>query len=97
MRIVVDIERLVLEGLGARPGEAARIRQALERELVKTLRAWPAGQCRGGAVPSLTASAIRLTAPERAETTGARIGRAVGQAVLGGRGPASPSGKPGHG
>ena len=187
MKILVNIERLILDGLATQPGEAARIRQALERELAKTLSAYPAAQYHassaptpnapaglyhpdtvpnpqapaglyhagamptpnappdlyhagtaptpnappdlyhagaaptpnappdlyhagaaptpnappdlyhGGAVPSLKAPTIRLTALERPETTGARIGQAIGQTLLGGRRPSTPSGKPGHG
>jgi hypothetical protein len=84
MKIVVDIERLILDGLGTRPGEAARIRKTLERALVQTLSASPAREYHGGAVPRLNAPDILVSVGGRPEATGARIGQAIGRALVGG-------------
>lgn len=84
MKIVVDIERLILDGLGTRPGEVARIRKTLERELVKTLSARPTREYHGGAVPRLNAPDILVSVGERPEATGARIGQAIGRSLVGG-------------
>ncbi len=85
MKILIDIERLVLSGLGGASGEASLIRKALERELVKVLSAWPPRRkYHDSAVPRLAAPNIRLSVGERPGVTGTRIGRAIGQTIVGG-------------
>jgi|HubBroStandDraft_1064217.scaffolds.fasta_scaffold69663_2 hypothetical protein len=78
MKLVVSIDRLVLDGLAATPREAARIRASMETELARLLSAEPPGRLRaGGAVPSLPAPALPATAARSPETLGAQIARSV--------------------
>ncbi|HEY1426208.1 MAG TPA: hypothetical protein VGF50_06005 [Caulobacteraceae bacterium] len=64
MRIVLDIERLVLEGLPVTAVEAGRVRITVESELARLLRTapLPARLHAGGAVPSLVAPPLRPAA-----------------------------------
>jgi len=79
MRIVLDIERLVLEGLAVPAVEAGRIRNAAERELAKLLDAGPipALLLSGGAMPSLAAPPLELAPRGSPEAIGTEIAQAV--------------------
>ena len=79
MKIVLDIERLVLDGLAATPAEAARIGFAVERELTRLLRAaaLPARLAAGGAVASVPAADLDLAGRNTPEAIGQGIARAV--------------------
>jgi hypothetical protein len=82
MKIVLDIERLVLDGVTATPAEAARISTAVERELTRLLgaAALPPRLAAGGAVASLPATHLDLAGKNTPEA----IGKGIAQAVHGG-------------
>ena len=85
MRVVLEIERLVLEGLPLTPAEAGRLRTAAEGELSRLFGAGPvpARLLRGGAVPSLVAPALDLAPRSKPEAVGIGIARAVHSALVG--------------
>ena len=72
MKIVLDIERLVLDGIAATPAEAARIRAAVERELTRLLGAAapPPRLTSGGAVESMRAPHLDLAGKSTPEAIG---------------------------
>jgi hypothetical protein len=82
MKIVLDIERLVLDGMTATPAEAARISTAVERELARLLGTAPVPPrlTAGGAVASLPAAHLDLAGRSTPEA----IGKGIAQAVHGG-------------
>jgi hypothetical protein len=85
MRVVLDIERLVLEGLPVTAAEARRIRTAVESELSRLLGACPiaARLLGGGAMPSLTAPPQRLAPRGTPEAVGIGIAQAVHRGLSG--------------
>jgi hypothetical protein len=79
MKIVLHVDRLVLEGIAQAPGEAERVRTALTRELTQLLRVQPpaallrAAQNRPAlGAPALDARDTRAPAP---------AGRAIARSV----------------
>jgi hypothetical protein len=84
MKIVVHIDRLVLDGLATSPAEAALIRTATQAELTRLLATGsvPARLRHGGAVPS-----VAVPVSDRATTgTPQAIGTHIARAVHGGLG-----------
>jgi hypothetical protein len=76
MKVIVHIDRLVLDGLAAEAAHPARVEAALVRELTRLL-AQPHGSqttvFAGGAIPLLRAPDIRMTRGEAPEATGVHI------------------------
>lgn len=91
MKIVVRIERLVLDGIANEPGHRARLCAALEQELARLVGApgaFDASDARGwraGATPTLRAPGIRPVRGETPETTGRRIAGALHAGIRGRR------------
>jgi hypothetical protein len=85
MKIVLDIERLVLDGLPVTAAEADRIRRAVEGELSRLLGAGaiPARFLADGTVPSLTAPALDSAAGHAPEALGAELARSVHTGLIG--------------
>jgi hypothetical protein len=83
MKIVVHIDRLILDGIGAEPGDAPRIRAALEAELTRRLSGAPRDAFAGGAVPRIAAPQIR--AGRTPEATGTHVAAAVAAGLRGSR------------
>ncbi len=83
MKIVIQIDRLVLEGIPANAAERARIRASVEGELARLIGEQGLGIRAGGAVPTVQAPefAHRRESPR---ATGAKIARSV-YASLGNR------------
>ena len=84
MNINLHIERLILEGLPIERRHHALVQSAVESELARLLTAGGlgAGLSNGGALHSLPAASIRLTA----EADPARVGQQIAQAVYRGIG-----------
>jgi hypothetical protein len=85
VRIVLDIERLVLDGVPVTAAEADRVRAAVEGELSRLLGATPlpARLLAGGAVPSLAAPPLGPLAGRIPEALGAGMARAMHSALRG--------------
>ena len=85
MKIVLHIERLVLDGLPVTAMEGARVRAAIERELAGMLSRGGMSRAlrQGGAVPRVSAPEITLGARERPDTIGGHIARSVHGAIGG--------------
>ena len=85
MKIVLHIDRLVLDGLPVEPAHAARIHRAAERELTRLLGREPAPQqlLAGGAASRIDAPHIAPGPGEGPGALGARIARAVHGALEG--------------
>jgi hypothetical protein len=85
MRIVLDIERLILEGLPVTAAEARRMRTVAEGELSRLLGAGPiaARLLGGGAMPSLAAPPLRLAPRGTPEAIGIGIAQAVHRGLSG--------------
>ncbi len=81
MKIIVHIDRLVLDGLELGPGQPARLRAALERELVRLMRAPGAPVPVAGASPRFSATAPALRGGEPPEAVGANIAGALHRAL----------------
>jgi hypothetical protein len=81
VRIVVRIDRLVLEGIALAPHGRARVRAAVESEIARLITARAAARPNGGAVPSLAAPAIRFAPADRPELLGRRIAGSVHAAI----------------
>jgi hypothetical protein len=84
MRIVLHIDRLVLDGLPVTGAESPRLRRALARELSRLLAS-------GGVAPSLSGgTALPQVAAARLTTTGREkpdaLGRKIAHAVYAGIG-----------
>jgi hypothetical protein len=79
LRVVLDIERLVLEGISVTPNEAARIRAAAEVEIQRLFAVGevPARLRSSGATPSLAAPALTIASGAAPENIGAQIARCV--------------------
>jgi hypothetical protein len=84
MKLVVHIDRLVLDGLAAGAGEPQRLREALEGELARLLRDAGTLPARTGAVPLVRAPAARLAPGATPEAAGALVARAVHRGLGGG-------------
>jgi hypothetical protein len=84
MRIVLDIERLVLDGLSVTGAEASRIRGAVEGELSRLLRTGPlpARFLAGGSVPGLIAPPLGPAPGRSPRALGAEIARATHRAIV---------------
>ncbi len=86
MEILVQIDRLVLEGVTLPPGGRDTLGMAVETELTRLLaegglaEAWQAG----AAMPRLAAGPVSLTGSP------ADLGVGIARAVYGGLGPAEP-------
>jgi hypothetical protein len=98
MRIVLDIGRLVLDGVPVTAAEADRVRRAVEGELSRLLGAGPLPPrfSAGGAVPSLVAPPLERPAGRPPEAFGTDIAHAVHAALVGtrsGNGDAATAGK----
>jgi hypothetical protein len=85
MRIVLDIERLVLEGLPVTGAEARSIRSAAEGELSRLFGAGPvsARLSNGGAVPSLVAPPLELAPRSTPKAIGIGIAQTVHRSLSG--------------
>ena len=79
MKIAVHIERLVLDGLPVRHGQASQVRTALEGELTRLLRMGDVSPdlLAGGAIPSMRAGTVSVNA----QTSGRSVGRDIGRAI----------------
>ena len=77
MRIVVHIDRLVLDGFPA-GANTRQLRAAVERELSRLLVARPPDSWRGGAVERVTAPGGVFNAADRPEAIGRGVARAAG-------------------
>jgi len=79
MRIVVNIERVVLEGLPVTAAEAARIRVAAEGELQRLFAVGevPARLRSSWATPGLAAPALTIASGAAPEAIGMQIARCV--------------------
>lgn len=82
MNINLHIERLILDGLPIEAKQGALVREAVEAELTRLLEAngLSTSLQAGGAMPSVRAEAISVTA----EKTPAQIGQQIAQSVYGG-------------
>jgi hypothetical protein len=76
----LHVERLVLDGVGARSSDAARIATTLRAELTRSLSARPLATAAGGALDSAPASAI-LLGDGRPDTVGRWVAASVDGAV----------------
>jgi hypothetical protein len=77
MKIVIDIDRLVLEGIPANAAERARIRESVEGELARLIRERGFGrEIRSGAVPVARATAFEYRR-ESPQGTGRKIAQSV--------------------
>jgi hypothetical protein len=78
MKVVIQIDRLVLEGISANAAERARIRTSVENELARLIGEQGAGDGlrSGGAVPSMPAPAFGYRR-ESPRGTGEQIARSV--------------------
>lgn len=79
MQIQLHIERLILDGLSLGPGGGGRVQAAIEAELARLLADGGIGQgwSTGGAVPSVPAAPIALTAGARPAEIGGQIARSI--------------------
>jgi hypothetical protein len=79
MKIQVQIDRLVLDGLPVTRAQGTRVRAAVERELSRLLQGGGVTTplALGGATPTLTAPIIRFSRRERPETLGKRIAQSI--------------------
>jgi hypothetical protein len=82
VKILVHIERLVLDGLPLDRRSAPLVQAALEMELARLLRDTPTSGCltSGGATPFLRADSVVIDG----DTDPGEIGRGVAQALRGG-------------
>ena len=83
MKINVHIERLVLDGVPVEQRHASRLRTALEQELIRLLcdGGPAAGLSGGGALPRISAGAIKLDSRNDATEFGRDIARAVYEGI----------------
>ena len=84
MNINLHIERLILDGLPITRGQGPLVQAAVETELARLLteRGITSGLQSGGAMPSVRAGGIQLTA----ENNPTQMGQQIAQAVYGGIG-----------
>ena len=83
MNINLHIERLVLDGLPVETGQAALVKQAVEAELTRLLQVegFSGPLKSGGALPSLRANSIQLSADKNPAAMGQQIAEAVYRGV----------------
>ena len=79
MSIHLHIERLVLEGLDARPGQGPAIRAAVERELARLLATQGLNATASRSEPHLPPADLQLTAQTNSSALGRQIGGALYQ------------------
>ncbi len=79
MKIVVHIERLVLNGLPVNTAQGPRLRRAVQRELTRLLAQGGIAPALagGGAQPRLAAPQLTLRPQERPDALGGRIAQSV--------------------
>jgi hypothetical protein len=77
MKITLNIERLVLEGVSATPAQADRIRLATETELRRLLATGGMRSRGSGMVPDLPAAPLRMMPDRTPHTFGVQIARSV--------------------
>lgn len=77
MSIHVHIERLVLEGLDARPGQGPVIGAALEQELARLLATQGLDAASSRSEPHLPAGELHLGSPSDPPSLGRQIGGAL--------------------
>jgi hypothetical protein len=84
MKVQIQIERLILDGLGLTPAQGALVQAAVETELTRLLRArgFAPALLHGGALPTLAAGSIQLAE----QGSPAQIGTQIAQALMGGIG-----------
>jgi hypothetical protein len=83
MKVVLHIERLVLEGDAFRKMDAKRVGAAVEAELAGLLRKQGLANAPalGGAIPLLSAPSLRIKAGVRENTFGTQVARAVHSSI----------------
>jgi hypothetical protein len=88
MKIVVEIDRLVLDGMHVGAGDAARIRDAVTAELTRMLASGEIasgqtgrGRMEPGAVPIVLGERLALPRGASAGRTGKEIARSVYSAI----------------
>jgi len=79
MKIVVHIERLIVDGLPVTAADAGQLHAAVTAELAHRLAVGGLAEqfSRGGAVPQLRAPSISLGQGDRADTVGRHIAHSV--------------------
>ena len=78
MKIVLRVDRLVLDGIEVTPGSAPRIRAAVERELSRLFaNSQSAVRFESGALARIAAPDIRVTRSEPPVSVGRSVGAAV--------------------
>lgn len=77
MKVLLHIERLVLDGLDMPHGHPARLRSALEGELARLMRAPQRRPVEGAAMPLLRTPDVATRQGESPEAIGKRVARAV--------------------
>ena len=79
MKINLQIERLILDGLDLAPHERPLLRAAVESELARLLAAEGLNRelMAGGAFPSLSAASVQTANDNGPERTGHQIAQAV--------------------
>lgn len=77
MKVLLHIERLVLDGLDLPHGHPARLRSALEGELARLMRVPQRRPLEGGAMPQLRMSDVATRRGDSPEAIGKRVARAV--------------------
>ncbi|WP_321963640.1 hypothetical protein [Paraburkholderia sp. J7] len=85
MKVVVRIERLVLDTFADQPGEPARLRAALESELARLASDSRAADWRSRATPVVRAPNVRTARGDTPESSGQRIAEGVYAGILGRR------------
>jgi hypothetical protein len=87
MKIVLHIERLVLDGLPVASTRRVAVGAAVERELTRLLASGGLGAhlAHGGALPRIAAPQIRFARRDRADAMGVRIARAIYGGIGGGK------------
>ena len=86
-RLIVHIERLVLEGLPLRSADGPLIQAALEAELTRllTVRGLAPELAAGGATASLSPAAIGNPVRREPSALGSQVAHALGGVLGGGR------------
>jgi hypothetical protein len=81
--VALHVERIVVSGVDLSPRQAALVRGAMERELVRLLTRDGLGQraARGAVLPSVVAPAIQLALPVRPAEAGRQIARSVHESL----------------
>lgn len=78
MRVRLQIDRLVLDGLPLDPNPGNKVKAAVERELIRLIAGEiPRGLTSGGAIPYLRADDMRLFKGVSPDGVGQKIARSV--------------------